>query len=346
VLLAAPAGREAAGALAARLVDLLSRPYVAEGQVALVGASVGVALAPADAAEPDALIARADLALYAAKAAGRGGFRFFEPAMQARADGRRRLEQELRAALPLGQLELHYQPQVELAGGNRLTGFEALVRWRHPERGLVAPDLFIPLAAEVGLISAVGEWVVRTACADAARWPGGLRVAVNVTPAELETGRLLPTVAAALRETGLHPHRLEVELTESALHHPTEEAIAQLHGLRMLGVQVSLDDFGTGFSSLMQLRSFPFDRIKIDRSFAEDAAVVRAVRGLGNALGMRTTAEGVETPAQLESMRDGGCTDAQGYLLGRPVPAGEVAGVIARWTRPGGPRPLVGAAAA
>ena len=333
VVLAAPARREEAEALGARLVELLSRPYLVDGQVALVGASIGIALAPEDASDLDGLIASADLALYAAKGAGRGTVRRFEPAMRARATERRRLEQELRAALPLGQLELHYQPQIALAD-MRLTGFEALLRWRHPERGLVPPDVFLPLAAETGLLPALGAWVLRQACAAAARWPDPLSVAVNVTPLELEAGTVLPAATGALAESGLPARRLEIEVTESALMHPTAAALAQLDGLRAMGVQVSIDDFGTGFSSLTRLRSFPFDRIKIDRSFAGDGEVLRAVAGLGAALGMRTTAEGVETEDQLARIRDGGCTDAQGYLIGRPVAAPDVPRVIEQWRQP------------
>ncbi|MBX9701631.1 MAG: EAL domain-containing protein [Acetobacteraceae bacterium] len=330
VLLASPTTADQAEALAARLVELLSRPYLIEGQLALIGASVGVAIAPADGATSEALISSADLALYAAKAAGRGTARRFEPAMRARAEHRRTLEQDLRAALALDQLELHFQPQIALED-NALSGFEALLRWRHPRRGLVRPDHFLPLAAEAGLMPAFGRWVLREACAAAATWPQPLRVAVNVAPLELEYGSLLRSVAAALAETTLSPWRLELEITETALLQPTEVVQAQLDGLRQMGVQISLDDFGTGFSSLTQLRRFPFDRIKIDRSFVGDPAVLSAIAGLGTALGMRTTAEGVETRRQLDEIRAGGCTDAQGYLLGRPMPGGEVSSWIERW---------------
>ncbi len=320
--------RPAVQALAARLLDLLARPFIVGGRVAVVGASIGAVLAPADGTEPDALLSRADLALYASKDRGRGRFSFFAPEMQARAEARRELEQELRAALPLGQFELHYQPQFDLAR-NRLSGFEALLRWRQPGRGgLVPPDAFIPLAEEIGLISAIGEWVLRAACAEAARWPGELCVAVNVAAPQFETGRLVGAVGDALAASGLPGHRLELELTESALLRYGGATLEQLRALKRLGVQVSLDDFGTGHSSLTQLRSFPFDRVKIDRSFADDAAVVRAVAALGASLGMRTTAEGVETPDQLRRLREEGCTEAQGYLLGRPVPAAALAEVI------------------
>ncbi|WP_343893478.1 putative bifunctional diguanylate cyclase/phosphodiesterase, partial [Craurococcus roseus] len=329
VLLPGAPDRAAVRALAARLLDLLSRPYIAGGRVAVVGASIGAAVAPEDGTEPDALLSRADLALYASKDRGRGRFGFFEPEMQERAEARRRLEHDLRAALPLGQFELHYQPQLDLAR-DRLTGFEALLRWRHPGRGLVPPDAFIPVAEEIGLISAVGDWVLRAACQEAARWPSGLRVAVNVAAPQFETGGLVGAVEGALAASGLPRHRLELELTESALLRHGDATLDQLRALKRLGAQVSLDDFGTGYSSLTQLRSFPFDRVKIDRSFAEDAAVVRAVAALGASLGMRTTAEGVETPAQLRRLREDGCTEAQGYLLGRPVPAAALPEVIER----------------
>jgi predicted signal transduction protein with EAL and GGDEF domain len=309
---------------------MLSRPYLIDGQVALVGASIGLALAPADAAEPDALISCADFGLYAAKAAGRGALRRFEPVMRERAEARRSLEQELRAALPLGQLELYYQPQVALAE-THLTGFEALLRWRHPGRGIIPPDLFLPLAAEAGLMPSLSAWVLREACLAAMRWPSPLRVAVNVAPIDLEAGALLGQVRRALAGSGLPPHRLELEITETSLLHPTQAVLSQLRELREMGVQISLDDFGTGFSSLTQLRSFPFDRIKLDRSFADDGAVVEAVARLGAALGMRTTAEGVETAEQLLRMREGGCTEAQGYLIGRPVPQAELPALIRHW---------------
>ncbi len=319
VLLPGAPDRPTLQSLAARLLDLLSRPFIVGGRVAVVGASIGAVVAPEDGTEPDALLSRADLALYASKDRGRGRFNFFVPAMQARAEARRQLEQELRAALPLGQFELHYQPQLDLAQ-DRLSGFEALLRWRRPGRGLVPPDVFIPVAEEVGLISSIGEWVLRAACREAVRWPGELCVAVNVAAPQFETGHLVGAVGEALAASGLSGRRLELELTESALLRHGDATLDQLRALKRLGVQVSLDDFGTGYSSLTQLRSFPFDRVKIDRSFADDAAVVRAVAALGASLGMRTTAEGVETAAQLRRLREEGCTEAQGYLLGRPVP--------------------------
>ncbi|MCB4821870.1 putative bifunctional diguanylate cyclase/phosphodiesterase [Roseicella aerolata] len=273
---------------------------------------------------------RADLALYQSKGEGRGRFNFFVPELQDRAEARRALELGLRAALPRGEFTLHYQPQLDL-GTRTLAGFEALLRWQRPGLGLVPPAEFIPLAEEIGLIGTIGEWVLREATSEAARWPAPLRVAVNVSPPQFQNGRLVGSVQAALAASGLPGDRLELEVTESAL---LEDGgwgtMAQLQALKMLGLRISLDDFGTGYSSLSQLRSFPFDRVKIDRSFADDAAVVRAVAALGTSLGIRTTAEGVETPAQLERVRADGCTEAQGYLLGRPVPAGEVPEIIRR----------------
>ncbi len=330
VLLDRPTGREAVAAVAARLVELIARPYVVRGQVAMVGASIGVALAPQDGAEPDTLMSRADLALYQSKGQGRGRYSFFAPELQVRAEARRDLELGLRAALPRGEFILHYQPQLDLAS-QALAGFEALLRWQRQGIGLVAPGAFIPLAEEIGLIGAIGAWVLRQATAEAAGWPAPLQVAVNVAPQQFQDGRLVGTVRDALAAAGLDGARLELEITESAL---LQDAgwgtLGQLRALKDLGVHISLDDFGTGYSSLSQLRSFPFDRVKIDRSFADDAAVVRAVAALGASLGMRTTAEGVETAAQLDRIRAEGCTEAQGYLLGRPVPATELPEVIRR----------------
>ncbi|WP_165943505.1 putative bifunctional diguanylate cyclase/phosphodiesterase [Roseicella aquatilis] len=330
VLFARPVDRGSMSAIAARLVELLARPYLLRGQVALVGASIGGAIAPEDGTDPDRLMSCADLALYQSKGRGRGCFSFFAPEMQSRADERRRLEIALRAALPRGELALHYQPQVNLHS-QALAGFEALLRWNRPGNGLIPPTAFIPLAEETGLIGSIGDWVVREATVEAARWPAPLCVAVNVAPQQFQDGRLVGTVRAALAAAGLPGSRLELEVTESAL---LEDAgwctRDQLQALKEMGVRISLDDFGTGYSSLSQLRNFPFDRVKIDRSFADDAAVVRAVALLGASLGMRTTAEGVETPEQLERMRAEGCTEAQGFLLGLPMPPEEAAALIRR----------------
>ena len=321
--------------LAKRLVDLIARPFLLEGHSVVIGCSVGIAIFPADAADVTGMLRCADLALYQAKAEGRGDQRRFVPALRARAEARRRMEAELRAGIGLGQFTLAYQPHIDIGTG-RLAGFEALLRWQHPERGTVSPAEFVPLAEEIGLIVPIGEWVLRTACRDAAGWSDpDLSVSVNVAAAQLARRDLTARVRAALADSGLAPHRLELEVTETALLHDTSAALATCQELRAVGVRISLDDFGTGYSSLTQLRDFPLDRVKIDRSFVRDihdapasAAIVRAVAGLGHALGLRTTAEGVETEAQLSELRASGCTDAQGYLFSRPIPATEVPALI------------------
>ncbi len=334
---AMPMGK-AAEIMGARLVDLLSRPYLIDGHVAVIGASIGIARGPQDGADTAALVRAADLALYQAKADGRHTVRVFEQGMDTRARARHLLLDDLRRALALQQFEIHYQPQINLTS-RELVGFEALVRWRHPEHGLVPPDRFIPLAEEMGLIVGIGEWVLRTACREAMTWAGQLTVAVNVSAKQLaDRDRLPRVVQAALAATGLPARRLEVEITESALVRHEKEALHVLHALRGMGVRVSMDDFGTGYSSLSQLRSFPFDKLKIDRSFVRDlsgsdeaVAVVRAIAALGASLGMTTTAEGVETAEQEAMIRADGCTDMQGYLISRPVPAGDIAALIERY---------------
>lgn len=324
--------REAADtqALARRLVDLIGRTYMVDGHLLTIGASVGVALAPNDGTEADALLKNADLALYRAKLDGRATYRFFEPEMDARMQARRRLELDMRQALARREFQLHYQPQLQLEG-NRLVGCEALIRWQHPERGMVSPLDFIPLAEEIGLIVPIGEWVMRQACRDAVTWPAPLSVAVNVSPAQFKSERLVEMVMSALSSSGLPATRLEVEITEGVLLQENEKTLQTLHRLRELGVRVSMDDFGTGYSSLSYLRSFPFDKIKIDRSFVNDLsgkrdgeAIIRAIAGLGKSLGMTTVAEGVETADQMERIRAEGCTDVQGYLISKPVSATEV----------------------
>ncbi|WP_075214277.1 putative bifunctional diguanylate cyclase/phosphodiesterase [Mongoliimonas terrestris] len=328
-----------AEALGARLVDLVGRAVIIGEHLITVGASVGIVL-PAPDDDADRLLQAADLALYQAKEDGRGRYRLFDPAMDARAKARRDLETELRRALALRQFAVHYQPQVALGSGT-LTGFEALVRWNHPERGLVPPAAFIPVAEETGLIVGLGEWVLRTACMDAAAWPGDLKVAVNLSPMQFDGPGLPAVVASALARSGLLPERLELEITESVLLADTSATLATLGQLKALGVRIAMDDFGTGYSSLSYLRAFPFDKVKIDRSFvadmevnADSAAIVRAVLTLGASLGMSTTAEGVETGSQLALLRAEGCDDAQGYFLSRPVPAADVAATIARLAVP------------
>jgi len=322
----------AATALAQRLVDALGAPYEVDGHRVVVGASIGVALAPGDADDGDELLKSADLALYRAKADGRGAYRFFEPEMDARIQARRLLELDLRHALAAQEFELHYQPLID-PRTRRPTGFEALLRWCHPERGLVPPAEFIPLAEEIGLIVPIGEWVLRRACAEATTWPEDLKIAVNLSATQFRAGcALATTVSEAFRISGLAPDRLDLEVTEGVMLTDSDETLATLHRLRAMGVSISMDDFGTGYSSLSYLSRFPFDRIKIDRSFVrglaegrEDcAAIVRAVVGLCGSLGMAITAEGVETEEQLHHLTVEGCTEVQGYFFSRPVPASDV----------------------
>ncbi len=316
---------QAADALARRLVDLIGRTYVAQGHMLNIGASVGIALVAEDGLSADSLLRNADLALYRAKADGRGTFRFFKPEMDERMQARRSLEIDLRKALALKEFELVYQPQTRIEG-DTVVGFEALLRWRHPERGLVSPADFIPLAEEIGLITPIGEWVLRTACREAALWPESISIAVNLSAVQFRGSRLLETVTSALAASGLAAARLELEITEGALLENTDAVLDVLNGLRSLGVRVSMDDFGTGYSSLSYLQKFPFDKIKIDQSFVrsmssdrDSAAIIRAVTSLGSSFGMTTIAEGVETPEQLARIRAEGCTEAQGYLISRPL---------------------------
>jgi diguanylate cyclase (GGDEF)-like protein len=317
---------ESGAALAKRLVDLLSRSYIVEGHLLNIGASVGIALIPADGRDTDQILKNADLALSRAKQGGQGSFRFFETEMDEQMQAQRSLELDFRRALALRELALVYQPQLNLVS-KRITGFEALLRWHNPERGLVSPADFIPLAEKIGLIVPIGEWVIRTACREAARWPRPLSVAVNVSAVQFGSPNLVSTVLSALAESGLDPRRLELEITESVLLGDHRAALDILLKVRELGVRVSMDDFGTGYSSLSYLRSFPFDKIKIDQTFVRGQsddpsgmAIVRAIAGLGRSLGMATLAEGVETEEQLARVEADGCTDVQGYLISRPLP--------------------------
>jgi diguanylate cyclase (GGDEF)-like protein len=325
---------EAATALAARLVDLIGRAYAVEGHMLHIGASVGVAISPDDGVEPDVVLNKADLALYRAKAEGRGNYRFFEPGMDERMQARRLLEVDLRRALALKQFSLAYQPQIDLAT-NRIIGFEALLRWGHPTRGMVPPGDFIQLAEEIGVIVPIGDWVLRTACRDAASWPVPLQLSVNLSPVQFRSGNLSKTVVAVLAQSGLPASRLELEITESALMDDKAKVAAELQGLRGLGIGIAMDDFGTGYSSLSYLEHLPFTKIKIDRSFvqgidarADRQAIVRAVTSLGVALGMKTIAEGVETDAELAIVRAAGCDEVQGYLTGRPLSPADAAKLL------------------
>jgi diguanylate cyclase (GGDEF)-like protein/PAS domain S-box-containing protein len=323
-------------ALATRIVEALGAPFVIQEHQIVVGASVGIALSPHDGNEPEQLVKNADIALYRAKSEGRGTFRFFEKGMDVRMQARRALEMDLRKALVEGQFELYYQPIHDL-GRNALCGFEALLRWNHPERGIVSPGEIIPLAEETGFIVPVGEWALREACAEAAKWPGDLKVAVNLSPKQFKSRNLLQAVVNAVVASGLSPNRLELEITETVLLNDSAATLETLRKLQSFGVRIALDDFGTGYSSLSYLRSFPFNKIKIDRSFisglsdgsAGAVAIVRAVTQMGLSLGMSTTAEGVETAAQLDIVRAEGCTEVQGYLYSPPRPAGEIAKMIA-----------------
>jgi len=321
---------QSAAALASRLVDMVGRPYVVEGQLIDVAASAGIVLFPAGATDCEQLLKNADLALHRAKSDGHGTYRFFERAMDEKIQSRRNLEIDLRRALSLQEFTLVYQPQFNLRL-NGVTGFEALLRWQSPTRGTVSPLEFIPVAEDTGIITSIGEWVLRTACQQAAAWPGAHNVSVNVSPIQFKNPNLVATVLSALAESGLEPRRLELEITESVMLDVGGTALAMLQNLREMGVRVALDDFGIGYSSLGYLRSFPFDRIKIDQSFirgtSSDAvgrAIVRAVAALGQSLGMATVAEGVETEEQMGRIASDGCTDVQGYLISRPMPPEQI----------------------
>ncbi len=320
--------------LASRIVEAMSAPFDLQGHQVVIGASVGVSVAPSDGEDADELLKKADMALYRAKADGRGAFHFFERAMDEQLQARRALELDLRRALQAGEFELFYQPLYNL-GDERVTGCEALLRWRHPERGMVSPADFIPLAEEIGLIVPLGEWVLRNACAEAALWPDHVRLAVNLSPAQFRDRGLVRTVVSALAASGLPAQRLELEITESVLLQDSQANMTMLHDLKALGVRISMDDFGTGYSSLSYLRSFPFDKIKIDQTFVRDIlhdsdalAIIKAVLDLGASMGVVTTAEGVETQAQLDALRGQGCAEIQGYFISRPAPAAEIARML------------------
>jgi len=330
---------EDAGEVARRVTEAISAPYSIDGHKVVVGTSIGIVMAPIDGATTDALLRKADLALDRAKQDGRGTVCFFEPDMDARQQARRRMEIDLRAGIANQEFELLYQPLFDLKE-NRVCGFEALVRWNHAA-GRVSPGEFIPVAEDTGLIVPLGEWVLAQACAEAAEWPANVKVAVNVSPIQFRSPFLVLAVQEALARSGLVAARLELEITESVLIANTDATLATLHQLRALGVRISMDDFGTGFSSLSYLRSFPFDKIKIDQSFVRDLtagasagcnaqAIVRAITGLGSNLGMRTTAEGVETQAQLDQVRLEGCTEVQGYLFSKPSHAKDVRELISK----------------
>ena len=325
--------------LVKRIQELLEGPFELDGHLVNIGTSIGIAVAPGDGRDPDTLLKNADLALYRAKTGGRGTYRFFEPEMDRRmlALARRGLERDLRNAFLSGEFELYYQPLVNLER-DEICGFEALIRWQHPERGRVSPADFIPLAEETGLIVPIGEWVMRQACSQASAWLEHLKIAVNVSPAQFKSHRLVELVVSTLAATGMAASRLELEITESVMLQDEDGAFETLMRLHDLGVRIALDDFGTGYSSLTNLRRFPFDKIKIDRSFVQDLppanvdalAVIRSVAQLGVSLGMATTAEGVETREQLDHVRAEGCTEMQGYYICPPSSAKEIEELIVR----------------
>ncbi|HEY0328229.1 MAG TPA: EAL domain-containing protein [Rhodopseudomonas sp.] len=320
--------------LAKRLLHAIGEPFLLDGNSVVIGASVGIAMAPGDGDDSEKLLMSADMALARAKTETRGTFSFFEPGMDARAQTRRKIEIELRGAIQNDVLRPHYQPLIGLSNG-RITGCEALVRWPHPDRGMVSPADFIPVAEDTGLINALGAQVLKRACLDAANWPDDVRVAVNLSPLQFRHGNLLSLVMDVLKQSGLPPKRLELEITETLLLEKSSQVIATLHALRALGVRISMDDFGTGYSSLSYLRSFPFDKIKIDQSFVrglcsnrELQAIVRSIISLGMGLGVTITAEGVETEAELSWLRAEGCHEAQGFLFSAARPNPEIVDLL------------------
>jgi diguanylate cyclase (GGDEF)-like protein/PAS domain S-box-containing protein len=320
--------------LSRRLLEAVGEPYLIDGHSIVIGASIGIAMAPGDGDDSETLLKNADMALSRAKNDSRGTFSFFEAGMDARAQSRRRIEIDLRDAIQNDVLRPYYQPLIDLSTG-RITGFEALVRWPHPERGMISPAEFIPVAEETGLINGLGGLILRRACMDAVLWPDDVRVAVNLSPLQFRVGNLLSVVMDALKQSGLPARRLELEITETLLLEKSSQVLATLHALRALGVRISMDDFGTGYSSLSYLRSFPFDKIKIDQSFVRDLAtnregqaIVRSIISLGVGLGVTITAEGVETEAELGCLRMEGCHEGQGFLFSPARPDAEVVALL------------------
>jgi diguanylate cyclase (GGDEF)-like protein len=321
--------------LAERIIEIVGQPHNIDGHEVTVGASVGITIARPGEMSTENLLKSADLAMYSAKSEGRGTYRIFDPQMDAIVQTRRSLERDMRTSLAQGGFELYYQPLVNLQT-KRVTAFEALMRWNHKERGAVPPSDFIPVAEDMGLIVQLGEWALRHACMEAMEWPDDIRVSVNLSPLQFSKGNLVSTVVSALASSGLAASRLELEITESVLLEKSERNIAILSQMRELGVRISMDDFGTGYSSIGYLRSFPFDKIKIDQSFVRDLlvdegslAIVRAIAGLGVSFGMTTTAEGVETEEQMRCLNLEGCVEVQGYFYSKPVPTSEIANVLA-----------------
>jgi len=335
VVVSAVESRAALEALAGRLTEVIAQPYEIDGHRIRSSVSIGIAVGPPDGNNADDLLMAADLALYAVKAGARGSHRFYERSMNEEINDRRQTEMDLREAIEHHELELHYQPIVDLRR-NVVTCFEALARWRHPIKGMVPPAVFIPVAEDSGLILELGAWALAEACRRAAEWPEHLKVAVNLSPVQFSTPNLCQAIASILAEAGLKPQRLELEITERLFMEDSAKTLSILHGLKQLGVCISMDDFGTGYSSLSYLRSFPFDKIKVDRTFVSDLAsgtehvvIVQAVVSIARALGMTTTAEGVETAGQKEFLTALGCDEAQGYLFSAPVPIEKVPEIIA-----------------
>jgi diguanylate cyclase (GGDEF)-like protein len=313
--------------LAIQLVEVVQRTYLVEGYPINIGVSIGIARAPQDGRERGELLQHADLALYQAKAAGRSCFVHFQPEMETRARERREFELALRKALVLRQMQLHYQPQIDVKT-RRLTGFQAMLRWNHPKMGVLLPQDFIPMAEEIGVIVPLGEWVLKSVCREAARWPDDVTIAMSVSPVQFETGRFLAAVGKALEDSGIPGHKLELEVTETILLRDGEIIRAMLESLRGLGVRVAIDSFGTGVASLSQMVEFPLDRIKIDRALVDETvtgakqrAIVRAIAALGQGLGISTLVEGVTTDEHLERIQRDGCSSVQGFLSSRAVPA-------------------------
>src|SRR5207342_475208 len=337
VVLPSISAKDELAALAQGIIGSLSRPYTINGTMVSIGASVGIVTSDYDDRTSDDLMRDADLALYAAKAAGKGCFHFFEPEMHEAARERQLMESDLRVALEKSQFRLLYQPCVD-ATSEAVTGFEALIRWDHPEQGSISPAQFIPLAEEIGLINEIGEWVLRTACAEAAKWPQHTTVAVNLSPIQFKDHALPTVVRMVLSETGLAAKRLELEITEGVLLSNDEHIHDMIASLKNIGVKLALDDFGTGYSSLSYLQRVPFDKIKIDRSFVSGAsdpqsrkgALIRAMVGLAHDLEMQTTAEGVETQEELALVRNLGCSLVQGYFFGKPMPDEEARELAAK----------------
>lgn len=335
LILSDVSSQEEVEALCQRLIATLERPIAVEGQEVFISASIGIAMAPNDALEATDLLRYADIALYEAKAGGRNTWRFYAGDMNARILERRRLESDLRFAIQHGELRLHYQPRYRIADGH-LVGAEALVRWQHPERGLIPPDTFIPIAEESGLILALSNWVLTTAFTTAACWPDHLFVSVNLSPSEFQRGQLVERVRGMLASTGIDPARVELEITESVMLEDAQSALAVMHALKALGVRIAMDDFGTGYSSLSYLRTFPFDGLKIDRSFLnglvereDDGAIIQAIVGLGRALSLTVTAEGIETAEHMKLLKAVACEEGQGYYLSRPLEPAALNALIA-----------------